>query len=304
MVQKRAASQWFSEQLRELDQDQIDSEAGFFQPDTIFWQVNRESALFLGGMRALLLQLAHPKVAQGVAEHSRFTEDPLGRAHRTFETVHTWIFGSRAEALKAAAKVYGIHMRVRGEVLDPPTGLADPAYHAIDPRLLQWVYTTLVDSALQTYELVYRPLSPAEREQYYQESRRAALLGGIDATLLPADHVAFRQWFEQMVASDEISVTPTARLVARSLFRGSPLALLTAPLNYILAAGMLPPKVRAGFGLAWNPPLRFVYMLVIYVTRIVFRLLPPAVRVLPAARRAEQRYQQRSAAAFYRRTSE
>src|SRR4051794_6004331 len=141
------------------------SDTGLFGPDSLTWRVNREGALLLGGGRALLLQVAHPSVAAGVAQHSNYREDPFGRLYRTLDTVTTVVFGSTAEAKEAAARLHRIHTRVKGETED------GAAYVATDPTLIMWVHATLVDTSLLVYETYVGPLSQAEREQYYEEQK-------------------------------------------------------------------------------------------------------------------------------------
>src|SRR5215211_482292 len=89
-------------------------EAGLFGPGSLLWRVDREAALFFGAGRALLLQLAHPWVAAGVAEHSWTLRDPIGRFHRTFAIMFTLVFGSLDEALAAARRLHRRHAAVRG----------------------------------------------------------------------------------------------------------------------------------------------------------------------------------------------
>src|ERR1700680_5303087 len=79
--------------------------AGVFGPASLTWRIDREAAIFLGAGRALLLQLAHPWVAAGIAEHSRTLADPIGRFHKTFNTVFTMVFGTVASALAAARRL-------------------------------------------------------------------------------------------------------------------------------------------------------------------------------------------------------
>src|SRR5213082_12782 len=134
--------------------------AGLFPDDSIVRQVNRENVLILGGGRALLMQLAHPKVAAGVDEHSDFRQHPVRRLRRTIRMTMAIVFGDRETALAAARAVNQVHGRVRGE-----------DYRALDPDLLLWVHATLVDSALVTYERFVQRLSPGDREQFYQESK-------------------------------------------------------------------------------------------------------------------------------------
>src|SRR5918992_5334248 len=86
----------------------------FFSPDTMIWQVHREMVLLAAGGRALLMQLAHPKVAAGVAQHSQFKEDPLGRLQRTTDTLWSILFGERSEARAALEQMKNVHRKVQG----------------------------------------------------------------------------------------------------------------------------------------------------------------------------------------------
>src|SRR5205085_5742513 len=116
------------------------SDAGLFGPGSLTWRVNREGVLLLGGGRALLLQVAHPLVAAGVAQHSNYREDPFGRLFRTLDTVTTIVFGATPDAHEAAARLRRIHERVKG-VADDGT-----PYQATDHDLIMWVHATLVDT--------------------------------------------------------------------------------------------------------------------------------------------------------------
>jgi uncharacterized protein (DUF2236 family) len=84
---------------------------GIFGPASLTWRIDREAAVFLGAGRALLLQLAHPWVAAGIAEHSRTLADPIGRFHQTFNTVFTLVFGTRDQALARPADCIGVTPR-------------------------------------------------------------------------------------------------------------------------------------------------------------------------------------------------
>src|SRR3977135_156574 len=134
--------------------------AGLFREDAITRRVNRENILLLGGGRALLMQLAHPKVAAGVDEHSDFRTHPIRRLRRTVLMTMAIVFGERETALAAARAVNQTHARVRGQ-----------EYRALDPDLLVWVHAALVDSALVTYQAFVQRLTATEREDFYQESK-------------------------------------------------------------------------------------------------------------------------------------
>ena len=168
----------FRQSLEDLGRD-VEPGAGFFSPETVFWRISREPALLLAGMRALLLQIAHPKIAQGVSDHSRYREDPLGRGIRTFTAVYSLVFGDRDEAIEAAMRVRFVHDSVHGQVMGPlPAGM-DSSYDANDPELLLWVAATLLDSSVVAYELFVEPLSAEEKEQLYQQAKCFGQLFGI-----------------------------------------------------------------------------------------------------------------------------
>ncbi len=164
----------------------VDRRAGIFGPESVTWKINREAALFLGAGRAALLQLAHPWVTTALAQHSTLMGDPIARFHNTFRIVFTMIYGSLDQALAAARHLHSLHTGIRGE-LQEPVGVwpAGSHYEANEIAALRWVFATLVESAVLAYECVL-PLSDAEREQYYEESKTMAALFGIpDAASIP-----------------------------------------------------------------------------------------------------------------------
>ena len=123
---------------------------GLFSPDSVAWKIDRERAVLLGGGRSLLMQLAHPRVARGVAEHSDFRRRPFRRLARTLTLSLDSVFGDRDVALRSAGRINAAHASVRGE-----------GYSAFDPDLLLWVFATLADSAVLSYELFVRGLTTA-----------------------------------------------------------------------------------------------------------------------------------------------
>ena len=139
--------------------------AGLFGPGSLSWRVCRESAVFLAGGRALLLQLAHPWVAAGVAKHSSTLADPIGRFHRTFAIMFTLVFGSLEQAIAAARRLNRRHASVHGTLPWAAGRFAQgSSYAANEASALRWVHATLVESALISHDLVLPPLTAAERE--------------------------------------------------------------------------------------------------------------------------------------------
>jgi uncharacterized protein (DUF2236 family) len=284
-----SASRQFHHDLNGLATRHSHPIRGFFGPESVTWKVNREAVLMLGGMRALLMQIAHPKVAQGVADHSRYREDPFGRAIGTFRAVHAMVFGTEDKAMQMARQIHGIHKRVRGEVKDPVPGLIDKTYNANDPELLRWVYATLMDSALVSYELFLGPLSCTEAEEFYQAGKIFAGLFGVCEADLPHNLVAFQHWMDSTVESDTLYVTPTAMEVAEALISGPTLSTIARPLNRIIASGMLPPRLREAFRLPWDRRSRAVYRLGVRTVRTMAPHIPRRFRWIPAAIAAEKR---------------
>ncbi len=168
---------------------------GLFGPDSMTWPVVGDTAVFIGGIRALLVQAAHPEVAAGVAEHSRYREDPLGRLTRTSAYVTATSFGAMPEVERAVALVRNRHRPVIGQ---SPRG---KPYDAADPALAAWVHNSLTDSFLTAFR-VYgaQPCSEAEADRYVAEQARVGALLGADP--LPATARALAAWVAEHPALD------------------------------------------------------------------------------------------------------
>ena len=119
---------------------------GWFGPDSMTWKVHgRLGPMLVGGLSALMLQALHPRVVQGVADHSNYREDPLGRLQRTADFIANTTYGSEALASAAVQRVRMIHGRIRG------TTASGTSYRATDPELLRYVHVTEVWSFLRSY---------------------------------------------------------------------------------------------------------------------------------------------------------
>src|SRR3954471_2813173 len=165
-----------------------------FGPDAVIRRVNGEGALLLGGGRAVLMQIAHPSVARGVAEHSDFQRDPFGRLVATLNTMTSVVFGDSARSQRAVAGMNAVHARVKGD-----------GYNATDPELLLWVYATLIDTALDIHRRFLRPLGSAEAAQFYAESMAVAEVLGVPKPIQPPTLSAFHQYVGRMIDTLEVS---------------------------------------------------------------------------------------------------
>ena len=245
---------------------------GLYPEGSITRRVNRENVLLLGGGRALLMQLAHPKVAAGVDEHSDFRSQPVRRLRRTIRMTMAIVFGDRETALAAARAVNRAHGHVRGG-----------GYSALDPDLLLWVHATLVDSALVTYETFVKPLSAAERESFFQESKLLGTLLGIPEDRFPTSHDAFTDYVDSMTNGGPVVVGDRARELAKLVLRPR-LRLLPGramiPFE-VVTAGLLPPILREQYRLAWTARQQRLYRLMVIALPRLVAVTPPVLRVWP-----------------------
>jgi uncharacterized protein (DUF2236 family) len=205
--------------------------------------------MFVGGLRALLLQSLHPLAMAGVAQHSDYRGDPWGRLQRTSTFLAVTTFGPADDAQRAVDKVRGIHQRVRGIA---PGGTP---YHAADPHLLEWVHIAETDSFLLAHQLYgAQPLDQDGRDAYVADTARvAAALGVVDPARTESDLAdriaAFRS---------ELSSTAAAREAARYLLLTPPLPIAARAPYGLLAAtsvAMLPAWARMPLRLPYFPPI-------------------------------------------------
>lgn len=182
---------------------------GFFGPDSVSWRVHSDPTFSVGGLRALLLQALHPVAMDGVARFSGgFREEPWPRLIRTATYVDTLTFGTRTEAVRAAARVRGIHRRLGG--VEATTGRA---YRVDDPDLLLWVHCCEVDSLLTVARRAGVRLTGTDADRYVAEQLTAAALVGISPDDVPDSVASLAAYFADI--RPELVVTPAARYAYR-----------------------------------------------------------------------------------------
>lgn len=226
--------------------------ARLFTPDSIYWRVNREMLTALSGGRALALELAHPLIAAGVAEHSRFQKNAWRRLYRTMKVMNGLAFGGADEARAALRYFHQCHARVRG-VLPRPEGVfpSDTEYSAQNPSLRFWVLATLIDSALVAYEHFVAPLTLTEKRAYYLDSQKFAHAFGIPFSFVPDTYEEFAAYMQNMLTGEILHVGETAQALVQALLSQRGLRGL-ARLMQFCGAAMLPEKLREAYGVAWN----------------------------------------------------
>lgn len=165
----------------------FDGDPGLLGPDSVSWRVIGDAAAFVGGVRALVVQTAHPEVVAGVEEHSRYRADPLGRLSRTSVYVTETTYGALPEVDAAVRAVREAHRPVHGR------SERNRAYSAGTPELAAWVHNVLTDSFLTAYQhFGPSPLTDAEADQFVEEQTRIGAL--LSASPLPSTADELASW--------------------------------------------------------------------------------------------------------------
>ncbi|MEX2292662.1 MAG: oxygenase MpaB family protein [Acidimicrobiales bacterium] len=245
-----------------------------FPRGSIIRRVNIEPAILFGAGRALLLQLAHPAVAQGVQDHSDFKGNPFKRLQGTLEAMNAVVFGSEDLARRVGERIQWIHTFIKG-----------PDYEANDPTNLLWVHATLCDTALRCYTTLVEPLSTRDEETYYQEMTRVAEVFGVARSDQPATLADFRSYVDETIAT--IDVTDVGRDLASFILDPILPLGMQVPLRPLLGMqrlftlGTIPEHVREQLGVDWTTTDEQRLERAQRRARAVFRATPRPVRALP-----------------------
>lgn len=188
-----------------------------FSRQSEMWRVNRACTGLLFGPAAVLLQVAHPRVAQGVADHSDFRNDAMGRLRRTLSTVNRIAFGTLADAERMREHLAEVHGRVKGRTSEGMPGAR--GYSAFEPDLLLWVLATLIDASIKGYEWVWGPLQTERRESFYRDFRIFGSYFGLKESEGPADYREFVDYFNTMLSSELLGSHPLSAEVAAAVVR-------------------------------------------------------------------------------------
>jgi uncharacterized protein (DUF2236 family) len=222
-----------------------------------------DGTVVLGGAAALLLQLGDPVVARGVAAHSAFARDPMGRLRNTLTYVYAIALGTPEQRRRVAALVDRAHTGVTG---------------ATDPDRQLWVAATLVGVGIRAAELLRGPLDPALADEIVAAGAELATALQLPVAAWPTDRAAFERYWEEAVA--RLEVGDDARAVARDILHPRVVpwwARLAMPLVRGVTADLLPPRIRVAYDL---PSSRAA----VPVLRVLVRVAPRALRELPSRR--------------------
>lgn len=272
-----------------------DPDPGLFGPGSVTWEVMAEPLLMLGAGRALLMQAAHPLVAEGAIEHSTYATDPFARFQRTVEWVTIVCFGTTAEARRASRRVNRLHLPVQGTL--PPvhaTPQVHPGstYSGRDSELLLWVHATFVDTMLTSHDAFVGGLSAADADRFVREWDAVAALMGVPAGLLWPDRAALQAYVDGQVASGVVAPGAGSRLVARTVLNPpAPSAKARAAFGVLAftTVGLLPTAVRSGYRIGWTPAHTAAHAGMRLSVRRIRRVLPERLRRSPVYDRAMDR---------------
>lgn len=251
-----------------------------FGNGSIMWLVNRERLVLLGGPAAAVLQVAHPVVALGVAHHSSFTSDTLGRLHRTLEAVYVVAFGTPNQVTKIRQSVAGAHRKVQGS-----------GYSAFDPEAQLWVLATLIQASVGLFERFVRPLSLKEKDQFLRENRAFGRTFGPGSESLAQSWGEFSHYWEAMMAGPILGSRPECGKVARAVVcPTSPIALRAlAPVLYALTNEFVPAPLRKKLDLPETIIQKPVWAFLDYLLPTILPFLPENVRFAPQYLEARKR---------------
>ncbi|SHM08675.1 Uncharacterized conserved protein, DUF2236 family [Actinacidiphila paucisporea] len=231
--------------------ERIHGSAGerWFGPERPIRAVHGDASMFVGGLRALLLQSLHPLAMAAVAAHSGYRGDPWGRLQRTSTFLAVTTFGTARDAEEAVAHVRDIHARVSGTTPD-----GEP-YRASDPHLLGWVHAAEVDSFLRAHRRYgAHPLDDDGYDAYVADTARVA--GALGVENPPGDQAELAAQLDAY--RPELRATPQARDAARFLLLSPPLPWAARPPYAVLAANavaLLPLWARVPLGVPYLPVL-------------------------------------------------
>lgn len=263
-------------------------------PESLLWRYAGDHRLSLTGLSAGILQLMHPAIGAGVAQHSNFFEDPWDRILRSVPQILGVVYGADAESIGHRVRDY--HRTIRG------VDHLGRRYSALDPPTYWWAHATFqysVEKVVDRFDTVN--LGPAEREELYRDGVEWYRRYGVTMRPVPPSHREFRSEWKR-VCREDLEMTPAAEravdLALHNRSLGAPFLpwwtkplqpFVVTPLLQLTAIGGLPADVRRRFGIPWRIDQELEYRTLQLVVREWFRWLPDSLRYGPIAASARKR---------------
>ena len=263
------------------------ADAGYFGPDSMMWQVNKEITVLFGGARALLMHAAHPLIAAGARQTSFYQRDPWKRLIRTLSLQNSLTFGTKEEADESANRINKLHEVIKGT--DEITG---QVYDALDDEQLLWVHACLQISSIYFYELTVKELTEVEKDQYHLENIKAAEMVLVDKKIIPSTHEGLKNWvIEKSQKKDFLVLTDVAEDV-KDIIGGGPVPRHIKPIWPFIAFtafNTLPPEFKTIYGIEDSKFKNAILKFNLSLLKFTRPFLPPFFRLIAPARWAQQR---------------
>tara|TARA_B110000444_G_scaffold166109_1_gene155237 strand:- start:2027 stop:2869 length:843 start_codon:yes stop_codon:yes gene_type:complete len=265
----------------------MESDPGYFGPDSMMWKVNKEITVLFGGARALLMHAAHPLIAAGARQTSFYQRDPWKRLIRTLSLQNSLTFGTKKEADESANRINKLH-----EVINGKDEVSGGYYDALDHEQLLWVHACLQISSIYFYELTVKKLTDYEKNQYHLENIKAAEMCLIDKNIIPKTHDGLKDWvIEKSRQKDYLMTTDVAEDV-KDIIGGGPVPGHIKPIWPFIAFtafNTLPKEFKDIYGIKQSKLNNIILAINLKLLKYTRPLLPPFFRLIAPARWATQR---------------
>lgn len=265
------------------------SEETLLHPGSVSWRYTGDWRLGLVLARALLLQVCHPTIGAGVAEHSIFREDPWGRLRQSLDPVLETVYA--ADGARVGARIREAHRAIRG------TDSRGRRYSAWEPEAYWFVLASGMDSIVAMAERYFpRPMTHGERERLLAETREIGMRMGLRERDMPATLPEFDDWYETLLR-ERLEDHPTAHEVLAQIASSPPPPWLplpgplrhsfSLPVGHVMTlatVGTLPPLIRDRLGLSFGALDEYRLRALATAVRSAFAAMPDQWRYMPIAR--------------------
>ncbi|MFI1166916.1 oxygenase MpaB family protein [Streptomyces sp. NPDC020801] len=250
----------------------------------VVWRCFGDARATLMAPQLLLLQVSHPIVGAGVADHSNFRAEPWPRLVRTLLSLTTVIYGGQEAATAEARRLIHVHAPLKG------VDTAGRRYHALNPEAYHWVHATLVKGPVDAQRLFGKGMTEDELEEYYRGMRDVGRVWGLKDHHMPPDWPSFLAYYDDMVAN-RLECNQSVQDVLEEFARpAKPLRWLPGPLWWLLArvgahysllvtVGTLPPGLRERLQLTWTRRQERSLRRFTRLVRFLTMLVPPPLRI-------------------------
>ena len=265
----------------------MQGDPGYFGPESMMWEVNKEITVLFGGARALLMHAAHPLIAAGARQTSFYQRDPWKRLIRTLSLQNSVTFGTKSEADESAIRINKLHEVIKGR--DEVTG---GIYDALDQEQLLWVHACLQLSSIYFYEKTVRRLTKEEKDQYHKENMVAAELVLIDRKLMPQTHMELKEWVIKKSRQKHYMIKTDVATDVEEIIKGGPVPLHIKPIWPFIAFTAfqtLPPEFKTLYSVKNSKLKNAVLGFNLKMLKIIRPFLPPFFKLIAPARWAKQR---------------